>query len=291
MDWNILEQLISQHSDEAFTIKDKRSVGGGCINEAWKLSGQGRDWFVKLNQSSGLEMFEAEAAGLDEMLGSNSIRVPRPLFTDVVVNHACLVMEYIPLNGAANAAAMGEHLAAMHRHSNEQFGWYRDNTIGSTPQINTCNSDWVDFWRHCRLGVQTDLAARKGIGHAAVKACEQLNEHLGEFFTDYQPQPSLLHGDLWGGNAAYAQSGEPVVFDPACYYGDREADIAMTELFGGFGDTFSDAYQNAWPLDSGYKVRKLLYNQYHILNHYNLFGGAYGSQVQHMTEQLLALCR
>jgi fructosamine-3-kinase len=236
-------------------------------------------------------MFEAEYEGLDAMYKSLSIRVPRPLLTSISGASAFLVMEYIPLQGSGNAQAMGTRLAQMHRSTVAQFGWHRDNTIGATVQINDWSDNWVEFWREHRLGYQTRLAADKGIGQQTVRLCERLAACLDDFFVDYLPQPSLLHGDLWGGNAAYDEHGEPVIFDPACYYGDREADLAMTELFSGFAKEFYTAYDEAWPLDSGYRTRKTLYNQYHILNHYNLFGGSYGSQAGRMAEQLLSACR
>jgi len=234
-------------------------------------------------------MFEAEYEALNAIVETASIRAPEPIRCGITGNNAWLLMEYISFQGGTTRAQeMGTQLAQMHRHQGEQFGWHINNTIGSTPQINTTSSDWVEFWREHRLGYQIKLASDKGIGQSAVSLCEQLSRRLDDFFTHYKPQASLLHGDLWSGNAAFDQQGDPVIFDPASYYGDREADLAMTELFGGFGAAFYTAYQSAWPLDEGYKIRKILYNQYHILNHYNLFGGSYGNQAVRMTEQLLS---
>jgi fructosamine-3-kinase len=166
-----------------------------------------------------------------------------------------------------------------------------DNTIGSTPQKNTPRQDWVAFWREQRLGYQLQLAARQGHGGALQRQGEQLLEYLPDFFTDHRPQASLLHGDLWSGNYSIDSQGQPVIFDPAVYFGDREADLAMTELFGGFGAEFYAAYNSSWPLEPGYAVRKTLYNLYHILNHLNLFGGGYLSQAQRMIQHLLAEVR
>ncbi len=167
-------------------------------------------------------------------------------------------------------------------------GYISGNTIGSTPQYNQRDNDWVHFWQQQRLGSQLQLAAANGYGGTLQTQGEQLLARLGEFFCDYRPQASLLHGDLWGGNAAADAKGQPVLFDPACYYGDREADIAMTELFGGFGSDFYAAYQAEFPLDAGYKTRKTLYNLYHIINHVNLFGSGYLSQANAMLGKLLA---
>jgi fructosamine-3-kinase len=168
-----------------------------------------------------------------------------------------------------------------------RFGWDRDNTIGSTPQLNEPSVDWVTFWRERRLGYQLELAARNGYRGRLKQRGERLLDGLGALL-DHNPVPSLLHGDLWGGNLGYDEAGEPVIFDPACYFGDREADLAMTELFGGFGRRFWAAYQEAWPLSEGYPVRKHLYNLYHVINHLNLFGGGYLSQAESMIDRLLA---
>jgi protein-ribulosamine 3-kinase len=175
----------------------------------------------------------------------------------------------------------------MHRATSGRFGWHRDNTIGATPQLNAWESDWIVFWQTYRLGYQLDLAARSGHGGQLQRRGGLLLERLPALF-DHAPVPSLLHGDLWGGNFSGDAEGNPVIFDPACYYGDREADLAMTELFGGFSGRFYSAYRAAWPLDPGYDTRKTLYNLYHILNHLNLFGGGYGSQAERMIDRLLA---
>ncbi len=247
-------------------------------------------WFVKVNDAARLEMFEAEAEGLAELAAAGAIRVPRPLCSGVHEGRAYLVMEYVPMGGRGSGAAWeeaGRALAALHRHTANAFGWHRDNTIGSTPQPNGWMEEWVDFWRERRLGFQLELAARNGYGGRL----QQLGERLLEQFPalmDHAPAPSLIHGDLWGGNLSFDDADRPVIYDPATYFGDREAEIAMTELFGGFGGAFYDAYEEAWPLDAGYRVRKTLYNLYHILNHANMFGGGYLGQAQRMMERLLA---
>ncbi len=286
--WDDIGAAIAAATDGAFSVHSSAPVGGGCINQAHHLHGDGGDYFVKLNDAGALDMFEAEAEALAEMAEAGAIRVPRPVTTGVAGASSFIVLEYIELGGRADPAAAGEQLAAMHRHRADRFGWHRDNTIGSTPQINKREDDWLTFWREHRLGYQLALAARRGIGRRAESRGERLMDAFGSLFVDYQPQPSLLHGDLWGGNAGADAQGNPVIFDPATYYGDRETDIAMTELFGGFGRGFREAYDAAWPLDRGYGARKTLYNLYHILNHYNLFGGGYGSQAEGMIDRLLA---
>ena len=159
--------------------------------------------------------------------------------------------------------------------------------VSSIRQKNTECSDWLIFYKYQRLEFQLQLAAQKGYQGQLQRLGERLCENLAQFF-DTPPQASLLHGDLWGGNYAMSESGKAVIFDPACYYGDREADIAMTELFGGFGADFYAVYNEVYPLDPEYQVRKNLYNLYHILNHLNLFGSGYLSQAENLIQQLLA---
>ncbi|HSJ48221.1 MAG TPA: fructosamine kinase family protein [Gammaproteobacteria bacterium] len=264
-----------------------QGMAGGCINRAQRLECDGVAYFVKLNQAALLPMFEAEAQGLRELAGPRTLRVPQPVSWGSEGDTAWLVMEYLELGGRGSMAELGEGLAALHRAPQIRFGWSRDNTIGSTPQCNSPSDSWLDFWRDRRLGFQLELAARNGFGGRLQALGAELLERFPALFEGYHPVPSLLHGDLWSGNYSFTRAGEPVIFDPAPYCGDREADLAMTELFGGFGGEFYAAYQRAWPLDTGYAQRKTLYNLYHILNHANLFGGGYANQAQGMMERLL----
>ncbi len=289
--WEAIADHISQARGRGLRLEAPRPVGGGCINAAYVVASEGERFFVKTNAASGVEMFEAEAQGLQEIASSGAVRAPCPICWGGTGEGAYLVLEYLDLGGRGGGERLGEKLAGMHRHTRSCFGWHRDNTIGSTPQINTESADWVAFWRDQRLGFQLDLAARNGYGGRLQHKGERLLADIGALFAGYSPRPSLLHGDLWSGNYAVDRAGEPVIFDPAVYYGDREADLAMTELFGGFAAGFYAAYRDAWPLDPGYEVRKVLYNLYHILNHLNLFGGGYGSQAEHMADRLLAQIR
>jgi fructosamine-3-kinase len=214
-------------------------------------------------------MFEAEFTGLQELEKTQSVRVPVPVSYGKTAGHSFLVLEYLEFGGSTQASErlLGRQLALMHQQQQPYFGWHRDNTIGSTLQLNTPSHDWLTFWRGQRLGFQLKLAASKGYGGDLQNKGERLCSDMPALFERYKPQPSLLHGDLWSGNAAVDKQGYPVIFDPACYYGDREADLAMTELFGGFSRDFYAAYQAVWPLDEGYGIRKSFYNLYHILNH------------------------
>ncbi len=288
--WQSLEQAVSDATGQLFTIDHKTGLSGGSINSAYRIAGGGHNYFVKLNQAYKLDMFEAEADGLHELAAAKAIRMPAPVCFGEAEGKSWLVTEYIELGRGAGDSAqyLGQQLAALHRHTSERFGWFRDNTIGSTAQENSWSDSWIDFYRDYRLLYQLRLAAKNGFTGSLQLKGERLLADLDIFFSSYSPVPSLLHGDLWGGNYAFDKTGQPVIFDPAVYYGDREADIAMTELFGGFSSEFYRAYQEVCPMDEGYKVRKTLYNLYHILNHTNLFGGTYASQAESMIDRLLA---
>jgi fructosamine-3-kinase len=267
------------------------AVGGGSINRSYELSGDdGARYFLKLNHASLAEMFDAERDGLLELENARAVRVPRAVASGTAGDSAYLLLECLDLCGrsAAAATALGERLVRQHRVVRGEFGWHRDNTIGSTPQINTRRADWIGFLREERLGYQLELASLNGLPRQVAARGTELLARLPEFFDGYEPAASLLHGDLWGGNWGALRDGEPVIFDPAVYYGDREADIAMTMLFGGFDSGFYAAYEAAWPLDAGFRRRADLYNLYHVLNHYNLFGGGYQSQAAAMLDRLLA---
>ncbi|HSE01890.1 MAG TPA: fructosamine kinase family protein [Burkholderiales bacterium] len=288
--WTDIERSIRAVTGTPFTIESRGVISGGCINECYAVRGAGRAYFVKLNASSRADMFAAEAEGLAEIARSHTVRVPQPVSHGADTRASWLVLEHLDLlpGDEQSMLRLGRNLARMHRVRGGRHGWHRDNTIGATPQVNTASEDWVAFWRERRLGFQLRLAASRGNGGRLIATGERLLELLPSFFRGYTPPPSLLHGDLWSGNAGQAAGGEPVIYDPAVYYGDREADLAMTELFGGFPASFYEAYRAEYPLDAGYATRKHLYNLYHVLNHLNLFGGGYGAQAQRMIEQLLA---
>jgi len=291
--WQSINEHIARTTGQPFSASARSAVGGGCINAAYRIEGSGQRYFVKVNAAEGVPMFEAEAAGLLEIAATRTLRVPQPVCLGSAGGSSYLVLEHIEMGSGSNAAAevLGRQLAQMHRASAPRFGWRIDNTIGSTPQVNAWFDSWPDFWRERRLGYQLELAARNGYGGRLQHQGDQLMARLDDLFDGYAPAPSLLHGDLWGGNWGSDAQGSPVIFDPAAYYGDRETDIAMTELFGGFSAGFYATYREAWPLEPGYAARKTLYNLYHVLNHLNLFGGGYQRQAEQMTEQLIAEVR
>ena len=298
--WTQIAEAITQATGKLFQLENTRSVSGGCINQGYQVRGNGTEYFVKLNQASQVEMFVAEALGLKQMYATQTITVPQSICWGAAGNSSYLVLEWLNL-GSGNHQGwteMGRQLAAMHQQGscprkpractqslgvNDRFGWERNNTIGSTPQINTWTDNWADFFAEHRIGYQLKLANRRGESFPETnKVVAAIREQLA----DRKPPASLVHGDLWSGNAAWCADGTPVIFDPATYYGDRETDLAMTELFGGFPAPFYRGYDQVWALDSGYKHRQNIYNLYHILNHFNLFGGGYGNQAQRMIREI-----
>jgi len=216
------------------------------------------------------DAFAAEADGLEAL--RPHVRVPRVLDRGTTY----IQLEFLQLTKSGDWAALGRMLAKLHRQIGPRFGWHRDNYIGLSPQQNGWCDDWLEFFRERRLRFQLEMASRNGYPLPM--------PDLG-ILQNHEPQPSLLHGDLWSGNAGFTADG-PVIFDPAVYYGDRETDLAMSELFGGFPREFYRAYDEAFPLPEGYEQRKPLYNLYHLLNHLNIFGGGYLGQVKETFRRL-----
>jgi fructosamine-3-kinase len=270
----VIDAALAKH----LGIEDAEPVSGGCIHRCFRATQNGRAVFLKVNDARLADAFAAEADGLRALRAAGA-SAPEPISHGAMGASAFLLLEYLDLRSRGDHAALGRMLATLHRSQGATYGWARDNYIGSTPQANSACQSWAEFWRTRRLEPQLALAARNGHRLDVAPVWELLREH--------QPPASLLHGDLWGGNAGFLAEGAPVLFDPAVYYGDREADLAMTELFGGFPRAFYAAYEEAWPLESGYERRKHLYNLYHLLNHLNLFGGSYLEQVR-STLRLLA---
>lgn len=288
-----LADAIANALGSEVSVKSARRVSSGSVNTCTRFDTSSGAIFVKHGAADSLTMFEAEADGLDELARANTVRTPKVLAVSTREQFSFLVLEWIDLcdDGWRSEAKLGQRLAVQHRVTQPEFGWHRDNTIGSTPQSNPPTECWLDFFRDQRLLPQLELAAHRGARAELIERGHQLCERLGDFFGNYQPAPSLLHGDLWGGNWGADANHEPVLFDPAVYYGDREADLAMTRLFGGFGIAFYEAYEAAWPLDAGAKARVPLYNLYHVLNHFNLFGGGYQRQALDTIQRLLATAR
>lgn len=285
--WPHLEEVISDTTGSLFHIKERHTVTGGDINNAYKISDGKKSYFVKTNRKTQHFMFKAETKGLKALKQTKSINVPEVVTDGVFNNDSYLVLSFEDMQGKPDSALFGEKLAQLHSHQEQQFGFDIDNTIGSTPQVNVWTHDWIKFWQKHRLGYQVELIKKNGLSHKLVDLGLKLVEKTPYFFNDYSPKGSLLHGDLWSGNWSSTSTGQPIIYDPACYYGDHETDLAMTELFGHPGINFYQAYKNTFPINDGYAVRKLFYNTYHILNHANLFGSGYIQQSINTIEQLL----
>ena len=270
------------------------AAGHGAWGESFSLVAADARYFVKTAGGRYASMIAAEADGLRALASTRAIRVPRVIAQIARNDTSALVLEWLDFGSRRDGASLGRALATLHHAATprgpagEPFGWSRDNWIGGTPQPNDWTADWAAFFRDHRLAPQLERAARNGCGTDLQRDGERLLDRLPSLWRGHAPRPSLLHGDLWSGNAATLATGEPVIFDPAVYVGDREADVAMTELFGGFGADFYAAYRDAWRLDADYKVRRDVYNLYHILNHFNLFGGSYLAQAEERVARLLA---
>jgi fructosamine-3-kinase len=233
--------------------------------------------FLKEGAPARADAFAAEADGLEAL--RPHIRVPKVLDRGARNGKAFILLEQLDLRRGGDYAALGRMLAKLHQQTGPRFGWHRDNYIGLSPQQNGWCDDWKEFWITRRMEPQLEMARSNGFA---------LDPPDLDLLTNHRPEPSLLHGDLWSGNAGFIEEG-PVIFDPAVYYGDRETDLAMTELFGGFPQAFYRAYHEAFPLDPGYQKRKHLYNLYHLLNHLNIFGGGYLGQVRETLGRLQGL--
>ena len=287
-DWSSIAEVLRAAGSSVAATAAPRPVAGGDISAAWRLDAESGPLFLKTGPLSSLDMFSAEADGLKELAAPGVIRVPRVIACDTAGDTAFVALEWLEFEAPTRATEfrLGEQLAALHDVTRERFGWHRDNTIGLTPQHNDEADDWIAFFREQRLGFQLRLAADQGYNGALQEQGAQLMKRLPVYFEGYEPAASLLHGDLWGGNWASCD-GEPVIFDPAVYFGDRESDLAMTRLFGGFGAAFYEAYEARAPFAPGYRERCDLYQLYHVLNHLTLVGSAYLGRARALIDKLL----
>lgn len=288
--WQVIASKVSDSIGESFQCQTISPVGGGDINQAAVVSDTGNKFFIKWNHANRIDMFEKEVFSLQTIANSQSVKVPQVINFGIAESSSYLVLEYLELHSKANKTKLAEQLAKMHLYNRHEgkFGFDQDNYIGYSEQSNQWRADWIDFFQELRLGKQMEMLQSKKGSTRLIDDLTQLQQQLGKFFVDYQPKPSLVHGDLWQGNYDFTASGEAVIYDPACYYADFEVDLAMMELFGNPGSDFFAAYHRINPIHSGYNIRKLLYNLYHILNHANMFGGGYLDQAQNMTHRLLA---
>ncbi|XP_056160374.1 protein-ribulosamine 3-kinase, chloroplastic isoform X2 [Syzygium oleosum] len=286
----IREWILSE--GKATQITRISPVGGGCINSASRYDTDAGSFFVKTNRRIGPSMFDAEALGLGAMYETGTIRVPRPFKVGPLpTGGSFIIMEFVEFGASrGNQPVLGKKLAEMHKagKSAKGFGFDVDNTIGSTPQINTWSSDWVQFYGEHRLGYQLKLALEQYGDRSIYDKGQRLVKSMGPLFEGVVIEPCLLHGDLWSGNISSDENGEPVILDPACYYGHNEAEFGMSWC-AGFAGAFYDAYFKVMPKQPGYEKRRDIYLLYHYLNHYNLFGSGYRSSAMSIIDDYLRM--
>ncbi len=282
---DIKNKIESALRDSIISFKP---VPGGCINETQIIKTKSEKiFFVKTNNNSEQDMFRCEANGLNEIAKANVIRAPKVIHC----SEEFLVLENITSDSKNNFfwEDFGRRFAQLHKFFGNVFGFYENNYIGSTRQMNIASKEesnnWVQFYFNKRLLFQYHLAEKKGYAQfQLLKLFSKLENKISEIFNGIIFQPSLLHGDLWSGNFISDESGNVCLIDPAVYYGHREADLAMTKLFGGFDNKFYEAYKEEYTLDDGYDYREHIYRLYHVLNHLNLFGRGYYQQAVNLIE-------
>ncbi|NMP17505.1 fructosamine kinase family protein [Thalassotalea sp. Y01] len=289
--WQSISKDIANTTKTDFQMSQTEELSGGDINRAFRIRSDGKMYFVKVNDKQNFANFEAEALNLDILNCRSDIVVPKVITLGTTVANSYLVLEYIEMHTSPLPSSdsdffqLGVALARMHSENQQaEFGWPEDNYIGHTPQPNNYHHNWATFFSENRIRHQLQLLDAKVKNIDVIGVTRMCKDVLG----DHQPIPSLLHGDLWQGNVAFTHH-YPCLFDPACYYGDREVDLAMTELFGRFEQSFYDGYQATSAIDSDYEQRKLIYNFYHIINHANMFGGIYVDQVHTFIKQIQKL--
>ena len=302
--WHSIEEAISVATGKPFYISQKQalSTGGAStssfdslldntaqpLNLSFKISDGKRSYFLKLNSKECLVNFQAEAYSLKQLNSLANISCPTVTTIGTSLDKSFLVLDYVNFSKAKPMLwhQLGQQLAQMHYEtSHGQFGWQHDNFIGSTIQPNHWSSNWTRFFSDQRIAWQLQLLSERSIMLGNI---EHITQVCHDALLHHQVTPCLVHGDLWQGNTGFTGE-QAMIFDPACYYGDREVDIAMTELFGQFPDDFYQGYQAEYPLDDGYGQRKLVYNFYHILNHANIFGGIYIEQAKAALSRIMSL--
>jgi len=278
-----LRSAIADALDLDGSIESSESVSGGSINRAALVDAEVGTFFVKWNDGSAPDdLFLREAESLSELAAAGtSIEIPEPLAARRP-RDGCpgfLVLDYIEPGTRAPDfdERLGRGLAQVHQEGAEAFGFPHDNYCGEIPQPNDWTDDWLEFYREQRLGHQIELAAEtRGLSSDARRVFDRLLTSLDGLLVG--GSPSLVHGDLWHGNLHTTPEGDPALIDPAAYYGHPEAEVGMMELFGGFSDAVYDAYREVRELPAGWRDRVPLYSLYHVLNHYNLFGGHWGDR-------------
>ncbi len=283
-----MEQLLQQKLIEprgpleGSVITKVTSVAGGCIHQTWQLQMEdGHKIFAKTCNEASWQMLQCECKGLNELrkwAEPSLIEIPEPLALEKFDKSAVLLMPWLDLQ-QGNQKKLGQGLAKIHKYSKKngpgKFGWNEDSYIGLGPQPGGWRKNWGECFVELRLIPQLKIASKWGLSTTKL---DEVKHFLITLLNEHDPSPSLVHGDLWSGNASVLGNGSGVLLDPATWWADREVDLAMTKLFGGFSDEFYKGYELEWPISSSAKKRVEIYNFYHLLNHANLFGGSYISQ-------------
>lgn len=284
--WDSIANSISHEIGRDFTITNHHAVTGGDINQSYRISNGHSQYFVKVNDKTALDSFIAEAENLNQLKQTQAVVTPEVICYGTTKHHSFLTLKYhdiAPLTERDNCFNAGEQLANLHLWGDQkEFGFDHDNYIGFTEQPNAWNKNWARFFSEQRIGWQLQLLHDKGI---TLTDIDDFVAEIYQLLAHHNPKPSLLHGDLWSGNLGMTPDG-PIYYDPASYWGDRECDIAMSQLFGQLPPAFYDGYNYVYPLPEGFQQRIHIYNLYHILNHCNCFGGSYLSQAESMIEQV-----
>lgn len=284
--WASIREQLSLVLGYSFTIKDKQTLDGGNISHVYLISDGIEQYVVKTNSRDFLVQYLAEEHSLSSLHHTHKITVPKVILTGQTKSHAFIVLQYLPttpLRAEQTSYQLGQQLAELHQWGEQkQYGYDDDNFIGATPQPNTWTNKWHQFFAEQRIGWQLQLLKERGIELVDI---DQFVALIKQRLANHHPKPALLHGDLWQGNVGETETGA-VCYDPACYWGDRECDIAMTELFGGFPQSFYAGYQSIWPLHQHYEQRRPIYHLYHVMNHCYLFGGEYLVQAQALIDEI-----
>lgn len=285
--WTIIANQISEATKTDFRILNKKPLAGGEINRAFRIDDGYTAYFVKLNDAVPPELFRCEWNSLDHLDATNTIRVPKAICSGATLNGRFLVLAYLSFNDGTEQAwyTLGQQLAKLHQSQHQpMYGWDEDNFLGQSIQANSWHKKWSTFFAEQRIGWQLTILEDQGIHFGDI---DHIVSGIKRRLIHHQPSAVLLHGDLWRGNVAFCDH-QPVVFDPASYFGDRETDIAMTELFGQFPHMFYQGYNAVWPLDVDYRDRRDIYNLYHLLNHVNHFGEPYREQASSCISRIIS---
>ena len=288
LNWPQLEDSFKSDFGSNFVLHSAEPVAGGDINLSFELDTNLGTYFIKLNTPDKLEMFQAEREGLLELAKCQSLVVPEPLSVGQNANAAFLCMTWLDLRPDIEHGPLGEAIALMHEPIGQQFGGAKNNFIGSTVQHNGWSDSWADFFWEKRLEPQIYQMLEVSSTFPE-SALEPLKEKVLALLGAYDFAPSLVHGDLWNGNVGTTIDGKPAIFDPAVYWGHSETDLALARLFGGFSETFFEAYESVRPALQDEEDRLLVYQLYHLLNHYNLFGSNYLDQCIRQIGKIMAL--